>query len=200
MRNDPLRRQKIVKKTEKKTRSTWKIIVRRVLLILCGTVLGVNVYLANARSLVGNQLPMPFGVGAAIVLSGSMEPTFYTGDLIVVRECESVAVDDIVVYQDGGSLVVHRVIALEGDTVTTQGDANNAPDEPIPLSAVKGRVLFWIPHGGDVMTAIKSPIGTICLVAAAIALVEIPHRKDKQKDDEDRQKLIDEIRKLKDEL
>ena len=189
-----------MKKPEKSTKFSWKTLLRRVLLILCGAVVGVNVYLANARSLVGNQMPMPFGIGAAMVLSGSMEPTFYTGDLIVVRECDTVAVNDIVVFQDGGSLVVHRVIALEGDTVTTQGDANNVPDDPISRSDVKGRVLFWIPHGGDVVAVIKSPIGTICLVALAIALVEIPHRKSKQKDDEDRQKLIDEIRQLKDEL
>ena len=107
---------------------------------------------------------------------------------------------DIVVYQDGASLVVHRVIALDGETVTTQGDANNIADDPIPLADVKGRVLFWIPHGGDVVSVIKSPIGTICLVAAAIAMVELPHRKEKQKDDEERQKLLDEIRQLKDEL
>lgn len=178
----------------------WRTILRRVLLIVCGAVLGVNVYLANARSLVGNQLPMPFGFGAAMVLSGSMEPTFSTGDLIVVRECETVALDDIVVFQDGGSLVVHRVIAMDGGSIITQGDANNIPDEPIELSAVKGRVLFWIPHGGSVVSVIKSPIGTICLIVAAIALVEIPHRQEKQKDDEERQKIIDEIRRLKDEI
>ena len=189
-----------MKKPNKTTGAPWKTILRRVLLIVCGAVLGVNVYLANARSLVGNQLPMPFGYGAAMVLSGSMEPTFYTGDLIVVEEAETLAVGDIVVYQDGASLVVHRVIALDGETVTTQGDANNIADDPIPLADVKGRVLFWIPHGGDVVSVIKSPIGTICLVAAAIAMVELPHRKETQKDDEERQKLLDEIRQLKDEL
>lgn len=195
-----MRRQKNVKKPIKPAGVKWKTFLRRVLLIVCGTILGINVYLANARSLVGNQLPMPFGFGAAVVLSGSMEPTFSTGDLIVVRECDSVAVDDIVVFQDGNSLVVHRVIALDGGSVITQGDANNVPDDPIDLSSVKGTVLFWIPHGGSVVSVIKSPVGTICLIAAAIALIEIPHLKEKQKDDEERQKIIDEIRRLKDEL
>ena len=195
-----MRRQKNVKKPEKPAGRKWKTILRRVLLIICGTIFGINVYLANARSLVGNQLPMPFGFGAAIVLSGSMEPTFAAGDLIIVKESETFAVDDIVVYQDGGSLVVHRVIAADGDTLTTQGDANNVADDPISHDAVKGTVLFWIPYGGTVVSLIKSPIGTICLIAAAIALVEVPHRREKQRDDEERQKLIDEIRQLKDEL
>ena len=182
-----------------KSKAKWKNILRRLVLIVCGTVLGVNVYMTNARSLVGNQMPMPFGFGAAIVLSGSMEPTFSKGDLIVVKETDVVAVDDIVVYQDGGSLVVHRVIDMADGTITTQGDANNAADDPIERSAVKGTVLFWIPHGGDVVSLIKSPVGTVCIIAAAIALVEIPHLKEKQKDDEERQKIIDEIRRLKDE-
>ena len=182
-----------------KSKAKWKNVLRRLVLIVCGTVLGVNVYMTNARSLVGNQLPMPFGFGAAIVLSGSMEPTFSKGDLIVVKETDVVAVDDIVVYQDGGSLVVHRVIDMADGTITTQGDANNAADDPIERSAVKGTVLFWIPHGGDVVSMIKSPVGTICIIAAAIALVEVPHLKEKQKDDEERQKIIDEIRRLKDE-
>lgn len=186
-------------KPAKPTALQWKSILRRLLLVVCGAVLGINVYLANARSLLGNQLPMPFGFGAAIVLSGSMEPTFSAGDLIVVKECDGVAVDDIVVYQDGGSLVVHRVTAVEGETVTTRGDANNVSDEPIPLSAVSGRVLFWIPYAGSVVSMIKSPLGTVAVIAAAIALVEIPHLREKEKDDEERQKLLDEIRRLKDE-
>lgn len=184
----------------KKTAGTkGKVILRRLLLVVCGVILGVNVYLANARSLAGNQLPMPFGVGAAIVLTGSMEPTLSAGDLIVVREQAAVAEGDIVVYQNGGSLVVHRVITVEGDSVTTQGDANNAPDEPIPLSDIRGRVLLHIPYAGSVVSLIKSPIGTICIIAAAIALVEIPNRREKEKDDAERQKLIEEIRRLKDE-
>ena len=186
-------------RTKKTDTLRWKTILRRLLLVVCGTVLGVNVYLTNARSLVGNQLPMPFGFGAAIVLSGSMEPTFSAGDLIVVQECEFVAVDDIVVYQNDGRLVVHRVAAVEGDTLTTRGDANNVSDAPIPLTAVIGRVLFWIPCAGSVVTIIKSPLGTMTIIAAAIALVEIPHRREKEKDDAERQKLLDEIRRLKDE-
>lgn len=178
----------------------WKSILRRILLVFCGAVLGINVYLANARSLVGNELPMPFGFGAAIVLSGSMEPTFSTGDLILVKETDTIAVDDIVVYQQGSSLVVHRVIALEDGFVITQGDANNIPDDPITRSDVKGTVLTWVPGLGNAVALIKSPIGTICLVVAAIALVEIPHRREKEQDDEDRQKIIDEIRRLKDEI
>ncbi|MBR5248161.1 MAG: signal peptidase I [Lachnospiraceae bacterium] len=180
-------------------RKKWKIILRWILLVVCGSILGINIYFANARSLVGNRLPMPFGYGIAIVLSGSMEPVISKDDLILVKESESYAVDDIVVYQNINSLVVHRIIAIDGDSIITKGDANNVADEPISAADIKGKVLMWNSFAGKCVSFLKTPIGTICIIAAAIALIEIPHRKEKDKDDEERQKIIDEIRRLKEE-
>lgn len=180
-----------------KSKFQLKCAFRWLLLILCGLILGVNVYLANANSLVGNQLPMPFGYGAAVVLSGSMEPEFSEGDLIVVKETENYKKNDIVVLQDGNSLVVHRIINIDGETITTKGDANKTADEPVNVSAVKGKVLSWIPFAGNILGFLKTPIGTICIIAAAITLVEIPRRNEKKKDDEERQKILDEIERLK---
>lgn len=169
------------------------------LLIICGLILGVNAYLANANSLVGNQIPMPFGYGAAVVLSGSMEPEFSEGDLIIVKKADSFAKNDIVVFQDGNMLVVHRIINIDGKTITTKGDANKTADKPIDVSAVKGKVLFCIPFAGNAVQFLKTPVGTICIIAAAFALIEIPRRKEKKKYDEEREKIIEEIERLKNE-
>ena len=109
----------------------WKAVMRIVLLVIAGAVVGVNLYSWNAKSLMGNSLPMPFGCGVAVVLSGSMEPTIHIDDLIIVTEQEDYKENDIVAYQSGSMVVVHRIIAVEPDTVITQGDANNAPDAPI---------------------------------------------------------------------
>ena len=126
----------------KKNKKKFPPVLRLILLVICGAVLGVNVYLANAKSLVGNQMPMPFGYGASVVLSGSMEPEFSKGDLIIVGEADSYQERDIVVFQDGASLVVHRIIEIDGEKIITQGDANNVPDEPIESSVIKGKVVF----------------------------------------------------------
>lgn len=178
-------------------KKTMKNILRTLLLILCGGILGVNVYLINANNLVGNQMPMPFGYGAAVVLSGSMEPALSVDDLILVQACERYAPGDVVVYQDVSSLVVHRIIRIDGDTVTTQGDANNVSDAPISMSDVKGRVILAIPYAGILVNFIKTPVGTMLIIAAAIALVEVPRRKEKKKDEEERQRIIDEINALR---
>lgn len=184
---------------EKNKKRIWKGIFRIVLLSICGMILGLNLYQLNANRLVGNQLPMPFGYGAAVVLSGSMEPEFSKGDLIFVKETLEYAENDIVVFQDGNTLVVHRIIEIDEDTITTKGDANNAADEPITQEVIKGEVIGCIPFVGEIVNLIKTPLGTLAVAAAAIALVEIPRRREKQKDDDERQKIIDEIKKLKDE-
>ena len=177
-----------------------KNILRIFLLIVCGTAIGVNAYMLNAKNLVGNNLPMPFGYGVAVVLSGSMEPEFSKGDLIVVKETKDFGLNDIVVFESGNSLVVHRVVGIGGEEIVTKGDANNVADDPIKSFDVLGRVLFHIPFVGNVVNFIKTPAGTILLVAAAILLVEIPHMKEVRKDDEEMQAIIDEIKRLKDEV
>ena len=174
-----------------------KNLIRIIVLVVCGAVLGVNVYLANANSLVGNKLPMPFGCGAAVVLSGSMEPEMSKGDLIFVKEADTFEVGDIVVFQDGHSLVVHRIIEINGEEYITQGDANNTADDPISKKDIKGLVFFCIPGVGNIVNILKTPLGTLCIIALAILLIEIPRRREKMKDDEEKQKIIDEINRLK---
>lgn len=182
---------------KKAKKINFKSILRVAVLVLCGGILGLNLYTANASKLVGNKLPMPFGYGWAVVLSGSMEPAISVGDLIVVSENRPYTVDDTVVYQQGGMLVVHRVTAIDGEMITTKGDANNTADQPINANAVKGTVIAVVPKVGTLVNFIKTPTGTIALVAAAVAMVELPYRREKQRDDEERQKIIDEINRLK---
>lgn len=179
-----------------------KSIIRIILLVLCGLILGLNIYSFNANSLVGNKMPMPFGYGAAVVLSGSMEPELSTGDLIVVKELESYEyyINDIVVFQDSASLIVHRIVAKDAKKLVTKGDANDASDDPIDVSAVKGKVIFKIPFVGNIINFLKTPVGTALIIIAAVLLLEIPRRREKKQAADERQKIIEEIQKLKDEM
>ena len=198
MMNALMRRQKNLKKHSKSYR--LKNIIRVLLLVVCGTIIGFNVYLANANGLVGNKLPMPFGYGAAVVLSGSMEPELSKGDLIIVKQTDSFSMNQVVVYQDGNSLVVHRIIELNDGSVTTKGDANNTLDDPIETSRISGEVVLSFPYVGNIVEFIKTPIGTIIVIALAIILMELPRLKEKQKDIDEIEKIKEEIRKLKDEV
>ncbi len=175
----------------------WKNLLRISLLIFASLVLGVNLYMWNAQSLMGNALPMPFGYGAAVVLTGSMEPAIMAEDLIIVSTTGDYAVGDVVVYQNGPILVVHRVMELGPDTVITQGDANNAPDSPVRKEMIKGEVIGRISGAGSVVRLLKTPAATITLIGGALLLSELDYRKSKKKDDDELDKIKEEIRRLK---
>ena len=182
-------------KSNKRKRS-W---IRRILLIIIGVILGVNVYLANAKGIVGNQLPMPFGYGLANVLSGSMEPTFSKGTLLIVKETDDIQTGDIVVYQSGSELIVHRVINIDKNQITTKGDANNAADPVFDKTQIKGVVIKWIPYLGSITNALKTPLGIILVLLAAFLLVEGSFRKQREADVEELEAIKEEIRRLKEE-
>jgi len=177
----------------------FKMILRTLLIIFVSLVVGFNLYTWNAQSLMGNTLPMPFGYGAAVVLTGSMEPTIGEDDLIIVAERPVYAEDEIVVYQSGSILVVHRIMDITDGMVTTQGDANQAADEPVELSAIKGKVIAVIPALGNLARILKTPTATILLLVAAVLMMERSFRKEKQKKADDLELIKEEIRKLKEE-
>ena len=176
-----------------------KTVARILVIVIVSLVVGVNLYTWNAKSLMGNALPMPMGYGAAVTLTGSMEPTIGEDDLIIVARRDAYAVDDIVVYQSGGILVVHRIIDINDGMVTTQGDANQAADEPIELSAIKGKVVAIVPFLGSLARILKTPVATIVLLAAAVWMLEASFRKEKKKRSDDLDLIREEIRKLKEE-
>ena len=86
----------------------------------------------------------------------SMENTYFHGDLIVLGGFpqESIQVGDVVGYERGGSIIIHRVIGIitENDQSVLcfilQGDnpvSNPFPDIPVPPDTIVGKALFHIP-------------------------------------------------------
>ena len=186
-----------------------KTILRITLLVLVALIVGLNVYTLNASRLTGDMVPMPLGVGATVVLSGSMEPTLSTGDLLIIAKQDSYQVDDVVVFQTNRMAVVHRIVELyekpvqgeDGEEIQqmaiTQGDANNTPDDPIQVSQIKGTVVFRLPIVGYLINMIKTPIGTILILALAIFLLERSFHKEREKDQDKLEAIRREIEKLK---
>ena len=182
---------------DNKNRRTGRLIYRIVLIVLLSVFLGGSVYSLNARRVMRNALPMPFGVGASVVLSGSMEPTLSVNDLVIVRAAESYAEGDVVVYQSGSSLVIHRIVRVEDEYVVTRGDANNTEDDPVSLSAVKGRMAFAIPFLGLPVRLLQSTLGSFLVIVLIAALVSLSWRKERAEDDKKLDDIKEEIRRLK---
>lgn len=126
--------------------------------------------------------PQMLGGPALFVLvrGDSMEPTYHSNDLIVVRAEVQYHVGDAVAYRvpDGelgaGRLVVHRIVGVGSDgRFTLRGDNNPAPDpwRPAP-SDVAGRAWIHVPGAGRVLAFALEPaiLGALfsALVAAAV--------------------------------
>ena len=187
-----------MKKTPKhqKKRFSKKTVFRYIVFSFIGIVLGLFVYTQNAKGLLNDKIPMPFGYGMSVVLSGSMESRLSVDDLVIIKATDNYKVNDIVLFQDGNSLVIHRIIEIDGDTVTTKGDANNTADEPINKSQIKGVLVYDIAGLGAVVNILKQPVSVFIILAAAFLLTEFSYRKEKDTDTEE----LDEIKKMIEEL
>ncbi|MDQ1130273.1 signal peptidase I [Microbacterium sp. SORGH_AS_0888] len=137
--------------------SPWRIAGRAVSWALMIVVVALVLALA--------VVPRVLGGDSLTVLSGSMEPTFSPGDVIVVRGadeasvCQDVSIGTIVTYfpkPNDPTLITHRVVGKtigtfdDGTTcrLLTQGDANSAVDEPVSPRQVRGTFLYGVPGVG----------------------------------------------------
>ena len=90
---------------------------------------------------------------ALVVVSGSMAPSLHTGDLVVVEpdRPDAYRPGDVITFREAArGRITHRVVARtpSGDYVT-RGDANRVADtDPVPPTAVEGRVRWVVPQAG----------------------------------------------------
>ena len=90
------------------------------------------------------------GIRPAVVISGSMEPTITTGSLAFIdTKYDELEKNDIVAFERGGTMVIHRLIAYSDTGWITKGDANE-DDDPwrVEDSEIKGKTVFWVSRLG----------------------------------------------------
>lgn len=93
-----------------------------------------------------NAYPNYFGYTLFEVASGSMEPALYTNDVILIKlDKENLKNNDIIAFQSDNTIITHRVILIDEDTITVKGDNNNTIDSPINRSQVIGKVTKVFP-------------------------------------------------------
>lgn len=84
------------------------------------------------------------------LISGSMAPKYKTGDYVIVRDTDASYLNtgDIIAYvseesDTSGEVIVHRIVAIEEDTIVTRGDANPIDDKiKTTPTRVIGRVVM----------------------------------------------------------
>ena len=174
---------------------------RAFIALIISFVLGISIYVMNVKRVTGNKLFMPFDKTIAVVLTGSMRPNILESDLIVIEKTNDYGIDDVVVFQDGSQLIVHRIVKIEGYYITTAGDANDgSTDDPITKEQIYGEVVDIIPVLGLVLKVVKSPIGIIAIISLAGYLLVLSYKKENNEENQEIKKIKEEIDKLKKEL
>lgn len=117
-------------------------------------------------------LPASVGGGASYVITHgiSMEPGFHTGDLAIVHQADGYKVGDVVAYhsEQMNTVVMHRIIAVDGDRYSFKGDNNSFTDVDHPTAGdFLGRLAVRIPEGGTWLQRLGSPLG-LAVVAFAL--------------------------------
>jgi signal peptidase len=126
-------------------------------------------------------LPHLFGNRSLTVLSGSMEPTISTGDMVVVAPMTAMEahVGDVVSFADPQNpeiLITHRIrdidVLAEQVRFVTKGDANSGTEEwYLDRDGTMGRVTFRVWKLGYVLFWLGSFYGRLALVVAPALLL-----------------------------
>lgn len=115
------------------------------------------------------------GSTAYVVTSGaSMQPRFHSGDLAVVRATNHYTVGDIVAYHSRSlhTIVLHRIVALDGKRYVLKGDANSFRDPEHPArSQLMGKLWLHLPKAGTAFAALGTPDTEIIFGGLAILLL-----------------------------
>lgn len=100
-------------------------------------------------------IPRIGGYHAYAISSGSMEPTLSRGDLLFIETIpfEELEEGNVVAFQMGGTVVIHRAVSIDrqGETFRTKADSSNQLDETaVDTNALVGRAAYKIPLLGYV--------------------------------------------------
>lgn len=144
-----------------------KMIGSLALVLFCGLVIMV---LSSKAS--GGE-PIFFQHQLKAVLSGSMEPTFKTGSIILiknVKETASLKKSDVITFRSQDKLITHRIVDTKkshGKTLyITKGDNNDGPDPDyvLPENVVGRYTNITIPYTGYLMNYANSKAGSALLL------------------------------------
>ena len=151
-------------------KSVWKKIWDISTTVIVSLVVAFAIFLMGARIC---------GLKVYTVLSGSMAPTYHTGDLIFVKEVsESAKVEEgtpiTFVLNEDLDVATHRVVRVdyEKKCFYTKGDANSGEDAaPVLWENLIGVPKFNIPLLGYVSNFVQNPPGMWITIALGLILI-----------------------------
>jgi signal peptidase I len=115
------------------------------------------------------------GMTVYSVLSGSMNPSYKTGDMLISQKTPEkyLNIGDVITFEEPGSngkIVTHRIFSImweggKAHTYKTKGDANDNPDAwVVPYTKIRGKVVGSVSGVGYAMNFARTKMGYILLI------------------------------------
>lgn len=101
-----------------------------------------------------------FPIYPVVILTGSMEPVFYPGDIVILQKTDgsNLKVGEVIQYWTGEIFIVHRIVSIDQTTgkYQTKGDNNSAPDSVlVGAGQIKGKMISLVPKIGKLSILLR---------------------------------------------
>lgn len=108
-------------------------------------------------------------------MSGSMEPIFSAGDVLIIEQNQEYNEGDIVTFWEDDTLITHRLIQKVNGSWITKGDANNSADQdPVDEGSVVGHLTMILPKCGTAILFLNTPIGIFLIILLLVIIFILP--------------------------
>lgn len=118
------------------------------------------------------------GMRSLVVLTGSMEPTYPVGSVVVTRPQAGYFPGEAISFKNASGLIVtHRIIEKigksDGFLFRVKGDANSRQDqELVSQNQILGKAVFDIPYLGRGIVSLKDPkIFALLVIIPSVAFI-----------------------------
>lgn len=108
-----------------------------------------------------------------LVRGSSMLPTYHTGDLVVAYRASRLEPGQVIAFREPeGNVVIHRLVAVDGERLVTKGDNLGVTDRwPTTTGDVLGTARFVVPGLGRVLSVLARPVVLAALAGLLAFLV-----------------------------
>lgn len=157
----------------------------------------------------GNQTV--FGYNIYYVMTGSMEPQYSPGDILLGKQvdADTLQVGDVVTYlgkggEIDGKMITHQIIEIKNEQnerrFVTKGTANNLADPPINAQQIHSKIMFKIPLLGKLFALANTKWGFFgvfilplawLVVSEVISLVKLCKNDEKEENDNEADSATD---------
>ena len=164
-----------------KNKNRFYIAIKLFLYPIVALIIIASLYLCIQKIQNPNQVSNIMGYRAFSVTSGSMEPNIKIGDLVIVKQVNSlndITNGDIITYREKDSFVTHRVVDIvneQGKKVyITKGDNNNANDNlKVSFESIEGKYVKHVPFAGQIVMSCQNVYFIILVLIGAYCIYSI---------------------------